>query len=60
VIYDLGSGDGRVVIAALRDFGARQALGIEVNPQLVQESRDKAPKLVWQTASSSSKRSVYE
>jgi SAM-dependent methyltransferase len=42
VVYDLGSGDGRIVIAAVRDFGARRAVGIEVNPQLVQESRDKA------------------
>lgn len=42
MVYDLGSGDGRVVIAAVRDFGARRAVGIEVNPQLVQESREKA------------------
>jgi SAM-dependent methyltransferase len=42
VVYDLGSGDGRVVIAAVRDFGARRAVGIEINPQLVQESREKA------------------
>ena len=42
VVYDLGSGDGRVVIAAIRDFGARRAVGIEINPQLVQESREKA------------------
>jgi SAM-dependent methyltransferase len=42
VVYDLGSGDGRVVIAAVRDFGARRAVGIEFNPQLIQESREKA------------------
>ena len=42
VVYDLGSGDGRVVIAAVRDFGARRAVGIEVNPQLVRESRENA------------------
>lgn len=29
VVYDLGSGDGRVVIAAVRGFGARKAVGIE-------------------------------
>ena len=34
VVYDLGSGDGRIVIAAARDFGAR-AVGIEIDPQLV-------------------------
>ncbi len=42
VVYDLGSGDGRIVIAAVRDFRARKAVGIELNRQLVQESREKA------------------
>ena len=42
VVYDLGSGDGRIVIAAVRDFGARKAVGIELDPQLVRESREKA------------------
>jgi len=42
VVYDLGSGDGRVVIAAVRDFHARSAVGIEINPQLVAESRENA------------------
>jgi len=37
VIYDLGSGDGRIVIAAARDFGAR-AVGIEIDPRLVAQS----------------------
>jgi SAM-dependent methyltransferase len=38
VVYDLGSGDGRVVIAAARDFGAR-GVGVELEPRLVEESR---------------------
>lgn len=42
VVYDLGSGDGRVVIAAARDFGASRAVGIEIDPRLVRESRDNA------------------
>jgi len=42
VVYDLGSGDGRVVIAAVRDFGARRAVGIELDPRLVQKSREQA------------------
>jgi len=42
VVYDLGSGDGRIVIAAVRDFGALKAVGIELDPQLVRESREKA------------------
>jgi SAM-dependent methyltransferase len=40
-VYDLGSGDGRVVIAAARDFGA-SGVGVEIDPQLVQASRDRA------------------
>ena len=31
VLYDLGSGDGRVLIIAAREFGA-QAMGIEIGP----------------------------
>jgi len=37
MVYDLGSGDGRIVIAAARDFGAR-GVGIELDPDLVAES----------------------
>lgn len=38
VVYDLGSGDGRTVITAGKKYGAR-AVGFEINPELVQESR---------------------
>jgi hypothetical protein len=41
VVFDLGSGDGRVVVAAARDFGAR-AFGVELDPELVKQSRDAA------------------
>jgi len=41
VVYDLGSGDGRIVIAAARDFGAR-GVGIELDPALVVESEKNA------------------
>jgi SAM-dependent methyltransferase len=41
VVYDLGSGDGRVVVAAARDFGAR-GVGVEIDARLVSESRDLA------------------
>jgi len=37
LVYDLGSGDGRIVIAAARDFGAH-AVGVEIDPRLVAES----------------------
>ena len=41
VVYDLGSGDGRIVIAAAHDFGAR-GVGIELDPDLVAESEKNA------------------
>ena len=41
-VIDLGSGDGRIVIAAVRDFGARSAEGIDLDPQRVTEAWDNA------------------
>ncbi len=41
VVYDLGCGDGRTVITAAKDFGAR-GVGIDVNPERIQESQDNA------------------
>jgi hypothetical protein len=38
VLYDLGSGDGRIVIAAARRFGVR-ATGIDIDPRRIAESR---------------------
>ncbi len=43
VVYDLGSGDGRIVIAAAQKFGAK-AIGIEIDPELIRES-DRESKL---------------
>jgi hypothetical protein len=42
-VVDLGAGDGKIVIAAARDFGAR-ALGLEYNPDLVAFARQNAEK----------------
>jgi SAM-dependent methyltransferase len=41
VVYDLGSGDGRFVITAAQQFGAR-GVGVEIDPNLVREARSKA------------------
>jgi len=41
LVYDLGSGDGRIVIAAARDYGAR-GVGIDIDPQRIVESNDNA------------------
>jgi methyltransferase family protein len=38
IVYDLGSGDGRIVIAAVRDFGAKRGVGIELDAARVQEA----------------------
>jgi precorrin-6B methylase 2 len=38
VVYDLGCGDGKIVIAAARQFGAR-GVGIDIDPQRVKEAR---------------------
>jgi len=42
-LYDLGSGDGRIVIAAARDYGAR-GIGYDLNPKRIQESNENARK----------------
>ena len=40
VIYDLGSGDGRIVIAAVKDFGAARGTGIDIDPQRIKEATE--------------------
>ncbi len=37
IVYDLGSGDGRVVIAAAEKYGAK-AVGVEIRPDLCREA----------------------
>ena len=41
VVYDLGCGDGRVVIAAAKRFGAR-GVGIDLDPNLIRSAREAA------------------
>ena len=43
VVVDLGSGDGRIPIAAARYFGAR-GFGVDIDPKLVAESNENAAK----------------
>ncbi len=38
IVYDLGSGDGRIVIAAARDYGAT-GIGVEIDPKYVEMAR---------------------
>ena len=40
MVYDLGSGDGRIVIMAAQKFGAR-AVGVELMPDICRKAREK-------------------
>ncbi|MSQ97287.1 MAG: methyltransferase domain-containing protein [Gemmataceae bacterium] len=37
VVYDIGCGDGRLVIQAVKDFGAKKGVGIDIDPELVKK-----------------------
>lgn len=41
VVYDLGCGDGRIVIAAAKNYGAH-AVGIDIDPKRIQEAKANA------------------
>jgi SAM-dependent methyltransferase len=43
VVYDLGCGDGVIVIAAAEDFGAR-GMGVDTNPKVLARARSNAEK----------------
>jgi SAM-dependent methyltransferase len=43
VVYDLGCGDGRIVIAAAKKFGCK-AVGYDIDPERVKDSRDNVKK----------------
>ena len=44
VVYDLGSGDGRIVITAVQRYGAARGVGIDIDPDRVAEARENAQK----------------
>ena len=43
VVYDLGCGDGRIVIAAAKTYGAH-GVGMDIDPKLIQQARAAAKK----------------
>jgi len=43
ILYDMGSGDGRIVIEAAKKFGIK-GVGIDLNPELVAKARENAEK----------------
>lgn len=42
-IYDLGSGDGRIVVTSAQKYGTR-GIGIDINPERIEEARENAKK----------------
>jgi len=42
-VFDLGCGDGRIVIAAAKTYGAH-AVGIDIDPQRIKEAKENAKK----------------
>jgi len=41
ILYDLGSGDGRVIITAAQQFGTR-GVGIDIDPNRIREAKENA------------------
>ena len=41
-VIDLGSGDGRIAIAAVKDHDAKGAMGVDLNPERIAEARANA------------------
>jgi phospholipid N-methyltransferase len=41
-VIDLGSGDGRIVVAAARDWGVKKAMGVDIDPERIAEANDNA------------------
>jgi len=42
VVYDLGCGDGRIVVSAVKDFGAKSGVGVDIDPELIAKAKYKA------------------
>lgn len=41
-VIDLGSGDGRIAISAVKGFGAKGAMGVDLNPKRIEEANENA------------------
>jgi uncharacterized protein (TIGR03000 family) len=39
VVYDLGCGDGRIVVTAVSRFKARRGVGVDLDPERIQDSK---------------------
>jgi precorrin-6B methylase 2 len=44
VVYDIGCGDGRMVIHAVKKYGAKKAIGIDISEERIKECKENAKK----------------
>ncbi|MBV9124593.1 MAG: TIGR03000 domain-containing protein [Planctomycetes bacterium] len=44
VVYDLGCGDGRIVITAVKEFHVKHAVGIDLDPKRIAIAKERAKK----------------
>jgi len=38
IVYDLGCGDGRIIVTAAKEFNVKKAVGIEINDERIKEA----------------------
>src|SRR6266849_4317850 len=43
LVIDLGCGDGRIVVAAAKEYGAR-GIGVDIDPERIKEAKENAQK----------------
>lgn len=44
IVYDLGCGDGRLVVTAVEKFGAKRGVGVDIDPERISDSKANAKK----------------
>ena len=42
VVFDLGCGDGRLVVEAVKKFGAKRGVGVDIDPERIKDSNETA------------------
>ena len=42
VVFDLGCGDGRLVVTAVKAFKAKRAIGVDIDPERIKECKENA------------------
>ncbi|MGH7515901.1 MAG: SAM-dependent methyltransferase [Gemmatimonadales bacterium] len=42
IVYDLGCGDGRIVVAAIKHYGAKRGVCVDIDPKRIEEARHNA------------------